>query len=194
MRMQKSFFAAGVLMLAVLGPATATGQSLADVARAEEARRKTPKRPSKVYTNDDLGRSTKAPAPAAVASAAEPATATAGSPASPASKPVPGVKPGETAPAAGKDEKYWRDRITAARTALERSQAFLDALQSHINGLATEFVNMGDPVQRAAIEQKRLGAIAEQDRVKAEIAQQTKAIVSIEDEARRASVPPGWLR
>lgn len=192
--MQKSFFAAGVLMLAVLGSATATGQSLADVARAEEARRKTPKRPSKVYTNDDLGRSAHAPASAAGAPTAEPASGTAGSPASPAPKPVPGAKPAETAPAAGKDEKYWRDRIRAARTALERSRAFLDALQSHINGLATEFVNMGDPVQRAAIEQKRLGAIAEQDRVKAEIAQQTKAIVSIEDEARRASVPPGWLR
>lgn len=192
--MQKSFFAAGVLMLAVLGSATATAQSLADVARAEEARRKTPKRPSKVYTNDDLGRSANAPAPAVVAATAEPASGTAGSPAPPASKPVPGAKPAETAPAAGKDEKYWRDRITAARTALERSQAFLEALQSHINGLATEFVNMSDPVQRAAIEQKRLGAIAEQDRVKAETAQQTKAIVSIEDEARRASVPPGWLR
>lgn len=192
--MQKSFFAAGVLMLAVLGSATPTGQSLADVARAEEARRKTPKRPSKVYTNDDLGRSANAPAPAAVASTAEPASGTGGSPAAPASKPVPGAKPAETAPAAAKDEKYWRDRITAARTAVERSQAFLDALQSHINGLATEFVNMSDPVQRAAIEQKRLGAIAEQDRVKAEIAQQARAIVSIEDEARRASVPPGWIR
>jgi hypothetical protein len=53
---------------------------------------------------------------------------------------------------------------------------------------------MSDPVQRAAIEQKRIAAIGEQDRVKADIVQQTKAITFIEDDARRAAVPPGWLR
>ena len=56
------------------------------------------------------------------------------------------------------------------------------------------FVNMSDPLQRAAIEQKRLEALGEQNRVKADIAVQTKAIAAIEDDARRASVPPGWLR
>jgi hypothetical protein len=67
-------------------------------------------------------------------------------------------------------------------------------LRDHINGLYAEFVAMGDPYQRAVIEKKRFEAIAEQDRVKADIAQQTKAIAAIEDEARRASVPAGWLR
>ena len=82
----------------------------------------------------------------------------------------------------------------AARDALKRSQTFADALQTQINGLYTEFVNMSDPAQRAVIEQKRLAAIAEQDRVKADIAKQTKALADIEDEARRANVPAGWLR
>ena len=50
------------------------------------------------------------------------------------------------------------------------------------------------PAQRALVEKKRLTAIAEQERVKADISKQTKAIADIEDEARRASVPPGWLR
>ena len=93
-----------------------------------------------------------------------------------------------------KDEKYWRDRLAVARDALRRSQTFADALQSQINGLYTEFVNMSDPAQRALIEQKRLAAIAEQDRVKADIVKQTKALADIEDEARRANVPAGWLR
>ncbi len=190
MRMRKSFWAAGVLLVFILAPAAALSQSLADVARAEEARRKTKKtkKPSKVYTNDDLGRGGDAPTNPVVT----PAVATAATPS--AAKPDPGAKPNDPAPGAGKDEKYWRDRITAARAALQRSQAFLDALQSHINGLTTEFVNMSDPVQRAAIEQKRIAAIGEQDRVKADIVQQTKAITFIEDDARRAAVPPGWLR
>ena len=77
---------------------------------------------------------------------------------------------------------------------MQRSQTFAEALQSQINALYTEFVNMSDPAQRAVIEQKRLAAIAEQDRVKADVARHTKAIAAIEDEARRANVPAGWLR
>jgi hypothetical protein len=137
---------AGSLMWAV--PVTA--QSLADVARAEEARRKALKAPVKVYTNEDLGKGGEAPVP----------------PPPPAADPL--AKPGETAPgtatkpsaakpaepsdaSAGKDEKYWRSRITDARTLLQRSQAFYDALQSQINGLYAQFVATDDPVQRALV-------------------------------------------
>ena len=177
---------------ALLGAATPlTAQNLADVARAEEARRKTVKGQVKVYTNETLrgadgGEAPQAPPPQA------PATAPAsGSTAKPGAQT--GTKP--AAPAVdAKDEKLWRDRLAAARDALNRSQTFADALQTQINGLYTEFVNMSDPAQRSLIEQKRLAAIAEQDRVKADIAKQTKALADIEDEARRANVPAGWLR
>ena len=37
-------------------------------------------------------------------------------------------------------------------------------------------------------------AIAEQERVKAEIEAQKKAIADLEEEARKAGVPPGWIR
>jgi hypothetical protein len=40
----------------------------------------------------------------------------------------------------------------------------------------------------------RQKALAELDRVKNDIVQQTKAIADIQSEARRAGVPPGWLR
>jgi len=36
--------------------------------------------------------------------------------------------------------------------------------------------------------------VQELERLKKEIQQQTKAIADIEEEARRAGVPPGWLR
>jgi hypothetical protein len=166
----------------------AGAQGLADVARAEEARRKAIKAPKKVYTNDTLrgadgGEAPEPPAPPPPTSSA-------------ATKPAQTTTKPESAAAAdlAKDEKYWRDRITGVRSELKRSQAFYDALQSQINGLYTEFVNMADPAQRAVIEQKRLAAIAEQDRLKTEIARLTKAIADVEDEARRASVPAGWLR
>ncbi len=184
-------FLIGAVLLAMAAPVAA--QSLADVARAEEARRKAVKGQGKVYTNETLrgadGGEPPAPPPQP-APAATPASGTGDKPA-----PAAGSKPpAPRATDAAKDEKYWRDRLTAARDALSRSQNFADALQSQINGLYTEFVNMDDPIQRAIIEKKRLAAIAEQDRVKADIAKQTKALADIEDEARRANVPAGWLR
>src|SRR5262245_427 len=195
-------FLACAVLLATAMPVAA--QSLADVARAEEARRKTVKGQAKVYTNETLrgadgGAAPPPPPPSSPAPAATPsAPAAADTPAAGGTN-KPGTSAGSkpASPSAAdpdKGEKYWRDRLAAARDALSRSQTFADALQSQINALYTEFVNMDDPVQRSVIEQKRLAAIAEQDRVKADIVKQTKAIADVEDEARRANVPAGWLR
>ena len=84
--------------------------------------------------------------------------------------------------------------MNAARAALDRSKIFADALQSRINALTTDFTNRDDPAQRAQIEVDRQRALAELDRVKKEIADQTKAISDIQEDARKAGVPPGWVR
>jgi hypothetical protein len=81
-----------------------------------------------------------------------------------------------------------------ARQALERNQMYADALQSKINALWADFTARDNPVQRAQIEIERQKALAEQERVKAEIGAQKKAIADLEEEARKAGVPPGWLR
>lgn len=175
------------LMLAGGAPMLSSAQSLAVIAKQEEARRKAVTQPSKVYTNEDLrgDQGTAPPAVNASPSAPEP------------SSQVPSVnlpagkveEPGEV-----KDEAYWRGRINAARSALERSKIFAEALQSRINALTTDFVNRDDPAQRAQIELQRQRALGELDRVQKDVAEQTQAIVAIEEEARRAGVPPGWLR
>ncbi len=185
------------IIFACSASGAAAAQSMAEVARAEAARRKAlGTTASKTYTNDDLKGSSAGPTPdeavetGKAAPAPQPGAASAPAPAATVDAPA----PPPPAPEPPKDETYWRSRMAAAREALQRSQAFHDALQSHINGLWAEFTAMGDPYQRALIEKKRFEAIAEQDRVKVDIAQQTKAIAAIEDEARRASVPAGWLR
>ena len=182
--MAKPYLMAGALLVFALSR-TAAAQTLADIARAEEARRKTVKGSGKVYTNDTLrGPDGGAPPPP---------------PAAPAppndDKPAAAAKPSGPAPAdRSKDEKYWRDRIASARAELQRSQAFHEALQSQIQALYTEFVATDDPIQRAIVEKKRLAALAELDRVKSETARLTKQVAAVEDEARRANVPAGWLR
>ena len=50
------------------------------------------------------------------------------------------------------------------------------------------------PAQRNAVAANRQKALTELDRVKKEITANTKALADLSEEARRAGVPPGWLR
>ena len=186
----KRLFVCLVLVAIAAPPAQVAAQSLADLARKEEARRKTTKPARKVYGNGDLrGDSPSTPPPASAAASTPPPSSQV------PSTTVPGGKPEDAAakePA--KDQAYWSDRMRTARSTLDRSKIFADALQSRINALSADFVNRDDPAQRAQIELERQRAVAELDRVKREVTEQTKAIADIEEEARKAGVPPGWLR
>ena len=189
-------------MSVLIGPVVAAAQSaqtatpkLVDVAKAEEARRRdVPKKATKVYTNSDLkpDNGTVRPAPPTPAAAAKPASGNT-TPGVPAVN-LPGGTAGAAPTADPKDQAAWGARMNAARAAVERSRIFAEALQSRINALTTDFVNRDDPAQRAVIETDRKTALAELDRVRKEIDTQQKEIVTIEDEARRAGVPSGWLR
>jgi hypothetical protein len=95
---------------------------------------------------------------------------------------------------AGRDQAYWSGRMKAERATLDRLQIFADSLQSRINALLTDFVNRDDPAQRAKIETDRQAALAELERVNKELDEQRKKIAGLEEEARRAGVPVGWLR
>lgn len=183
------------LALTLASGAAASAQSLADVARQEEERRKTVGAAAKVYTNDQLRPAPPVSAPTPVAGATVPkpaesqpsAASPAGDSAKPADQAVPTVEVRAT-------EEAWRKRVAAEREAVSRSQILADALQSRISALTTDFENRGDPAQRNVIFADRQKAIAELARVKQEIEQHQKAIVTIQEEARRAGVPAGWTR
>jgi hypothetical protein len=71
---------------------------------------------------------------------------------------------------------------------------FAEALQSRINALSADFAARDDPAQRAQIADDRQKALEELERVKTDIETSRKTVADIEEEARRAGVPPGWLR
>jgi hypothetical protein len=178
-----------VVSTAVAAPLVRAEQSLAEVASKEEARRKTVPAPAKVYTNKDLS-------PASLGSSTPPATSTAAAPTprrDVADTKDPADKQGkDSAPA--KDQAYWAGRLKALKHKLDRDTSFADALQIKVNSLSTDFVNRDDPAQRALIERNRQKAIAELAGLHKEIANGKKAIADLQEEARRAGVPPGWLR
>jgi len=183
--------AAGVLMTVAV-PVCA--QTLGDLAKREQERRKTAPPAAKTYTNEDLKRLP--PMAEGSSKPADKATAKAED----AAKPGDPVKPTEIKPDASKpaepakDERFWRSRIMAAREELRRNEVFRDALQTQINSLSADFAGRDDPFQRAKLADDRQKALAELARVNSEIDTSTKSIAEIEEEARRAGVPPGWLR
>jgi SMC interacting uncharacterized protein involved in chromosome segregation len=85
--------------------------------------------------------------------------------------------------------------MTQAREGLSRNETFLQALQSRLNGLTNDFRNgAGNFPQQAQINADREKALKDMERVKADIELSRKQIADIEEEARKAGVPPGWLR
>ena len=184
------------VFLLVAVPA-AHAQSLGEIAKKEAERRKAAaaakegdkktdeaKPAKKVYTNSDLKPAPPAavtPAAGGDAAVAKPADANA-------------AKPDQPQKADEKGEEYWRTRMANAREELRRNEMFRDALQTRINSLTNDFSARDDPYQRAQIADDRQKALAELDRVTKEIDSLKKQIADIEEEARQAGVPPGWIR
>jgi hypothetical protein len=205
--MKSSAIAAGIL-LCVLATTPGLSAQLGSVAKKEAERRKTA--PSgKVYTNDSLSPAPEpSSAPATSGSDAAPAASSSSdtdksatdksttdkSAADTTDKAAPSKQVSADPAERKKEEAEWRERIKNEREALERAKSYADALQTKINSLNTDFVNRDDPVQRAAIAAERDKSLAEMDRLKKEIAEHTKKIAAIQQDARRAGAPPGWVR
>jgi hypothetical protein len=181
------------LLLLTAAPLFAQTPSLGEIAKKEQERRKGTKAPTKVLTNDDLKGAGISPAPP---------QADTSHPASEAAKPEGPAAQAENKKsekqaddtAAPKGEQEWRARITSARDELHRNEVFVEALQSRINALTADFAARDNPIQRAQIADERQKALADLERVKTDVEKSKKQIADIEEEARKAGVPPGWLR
>lgn len=166
---------------------------LGDVARKEQERRKAQPEAGKVYTNKDLPKSAQKPAETA---APAPAAAPEPSSAIPAEgQPAAGEKPAaDAAKAPPTGEAFWKQRMANARDELRRKEMFAQALQTRVNSLTSDELRRSDPVQKSRLAGERKDAVAELAKVKQEIEAGKKQITDIEEEARKAGVPPGWLR
>jgi hypothetical protein len=169
-------------------------QSLAEAAQQEAARRKEVKGTARVITNKDLPNvpPATAVAPDQVAAVATPAPDSAS--AAPGGVPAKDDQASKGDATGKRDEKYWRDLLAKAKKKVADSQVLVEALQSRINALTTDFVNRDDPAQRAVIATDRDRAVAELENFRKAIVDGAKAVADIEEDARRAGVPPGWLR
>lgn len=183
------FVAVAVALSGVGAAAPASGQSLGDLAQQEASRRKAIKQPGKVYTNQSVP----PPVGEVIPTPPGPPSST---PGQPAVEPVQPSKPTQPDPPTDpqRTPEYWRQRMVDARQLRESNAMAVDALQSQINALWADFTARDDPAQRSVIGATRQKALDELDRRRTQQTLLDKAILDIEEEARRAKVPPGWLR
>lgn len=210
MRIRRIVAVVPIALLAGLGPGVSSmAQSLADVARQEDARRKVTRGAAKVYTNGDLVPVAQ-PAPSAASSpAGDGGLAAASKPPDSASDATPAAGTTPALVAAGgdsaentpvpagslrRDEAYWRGRLKALRDQVEQNQSYAQAMQSRVDTLTRGFIGRADSSQRVRVGVDRQKAIADLDRLKLAMDTGKKAIADLEEEARRAGAPAGWLR
>ena len=170
---------AGVL---VVGVVSSSAQSLADVARKEETRRKNIKAPAKVYTDADVEKF--APVTASAQQAATTVT-----PLDANGAPV----QSSTADGLPTDEAGWRSRMQNARDGLDRDKLLLSALEQQAMRAALRKTSGGGEAAEAGGDDVAARA-AEIKRLKAQMDSNRAVLANAEEDARRAGVPPGWVR
>jgi hypothetical protein len=182
----------GVALSCLATTPLAHAQSLGDIARAEQARRAAIKQPAKIYTEKDLV----APRDVSVGTSVLPAPVI-------SATPVAAATTSTAAPV--KDESYWKDRMRTLRAQLDSDQTFEQeaaARERGLNELAHRSpADSRDAIGRYTTDRRQLAdvtrawqdAVAETGRLRAAILNDKRAIMSLEEEARRAAVLPGWL-
>jgi len=169
---------------------TAPSPSLGDLARREALRRQIVPKATQSLVTADLPSVQPGPVHIPV-SLARPDDADTPPPAAGQARPAATESAGDKEQ---REEKFWRDRMMAARQALDRDRMLADAMQSRINALTTDFVNRDDPAQKSVIAQERIKALAELERLKKQVETDEQAIATIQKEAHRQGIPAGWVR
>ncbi len=159
-------------------PAIARPPTLAEAA-AEAATVKHEWPRSTTYTNTDLVDGPKVAAP--------PVSAT----------PAPDqeqLRQGDYNRAALRDELYWKTRMQDVHAKLDADRTFLADAIARARALELRLQSISNRILRATVETDWNAAVAEVGRLNAQVTNDARAITTAEEEARRANVPPGWLR
>lgn len=176
---------AGAVAIGLWAPG-AWGQSLGDVAKKESERRKKNQEAGvkpRTFGQEDLAGGTGSVANDPVAAPAKPASEPG------ATRPAGSSRP-DAASNRAAEEMMWRDRYAAAKGRLQAAQEYYDFLNGHHLAPGEWFEDRrGRTVIRDAEQLQAMVARARNERVAAQ-----KALDDLLEAARRANVPPGWVR
>jgi hypothetical protein len=93
-------------------------------------------------------------------------------------------------------EASWREKVRQRRADLDNAEGHVRDLEDRIAELRNDrgATNVMDPNREQSRQAQIAEAQAELERTKADIERFRQALADLEEEARRAGVPPGWLR
>lgn len=183
-----SALTAGVLLGSVLVAAAQT-QDLATVAKKEKERRAKIEKPTPVLKEGDAKGDASGTKPGSVTIMSEPAAgsgAAAGSAGGRTSDPV-------------AQKALWQSRAQQAREAISNAEKALADSETVLaeyksDQRALTAAEARDPMRLQKRDARILELTAQRDAQKQVLADAKKALASLEGEARRSGVPPGWLR
>jgi hypothetical protein len=152
------------------------------------------KDPGHVFTNADLPEQPVAvPSPSpAPGGAGRGSVNVLGSAAVPPAAPSPSVAP--VSPEM--TESYWREKVMERRRDVGRAEQRVPPIEQRIADLRNDRnpTNLMDPNREQNRQAQLAQAIADLERAKAEVDRAKQALTDLEEDARRKSIPPGWLR
>lgn len=189
----------GVVIVAALAAGPLEAQGLGEAAAKEKRRReeeqKKNKGPAKVITTEDLAKVT-----ATTANAAAPGGLAQDAGARPREDTAPadetrrdGASPPGEGPG-GQDEKSWRTQAAELRKEIQEAEQKAASAQQENDRLFGEIQRSTDTneILRLRAEQNKVSADLET--AKTELANLRQEWAQFEESARRAGVPPGWIR
>ena len=184
--------AVAVLGLALLGapPRPGAAQSLGEVAKQEREKREKAQKEGKAkprtLTEADLKAAGRTGGLSVVSASPTPTGGPGTGPRSPGAS----VSQDRTDDTHRDQEAHWRSRAQQARAQMEKARRRVEVLQELWLAPGEVYVDESGKVLVGSIgELQQLTT-----RAKAELAEAEKALERLEDEARRAGIPPGWLR
>jgi hypothetical protein len=200
--MRKMAFALIILVLALGGiVANQAQESLGDLARRlREERSKATKKPTKVYTNDNLP-----PRPAnegpTVAAGMSSATAEGSGPPASASTSNDSNPPkadelpkAESAGDKSKSQEYWLERFKAVREPLAKAEEEQQLAEDELNLLQIQEARELDPTAKADLEEKIKAKQAEIESKRAATEKTRKALEDLEKQFKDSGAPEDWSK
>ena len=162
-------------------------QSVAELARKDREKREKEGKVTRVIRNEDL-KNLQGAKVTHSSSAAPRAEAVVVGPGAPASSEA-------TPPApASLDENYWRTAFRDVRLKLQLAQNRGLVLELKINDLRNRFFTESDGSTRSLIEQEMNKSREDLEINKLEVKKVEEELQKLEEAAKAANVPPGWMR
>jgi hypothetical protein len=91
-------------------------------------------------------------------------------------------------------EAWWREQVSTIRERIDRSEKERALLDERIALLETQATARDDPAQQAVLREQAIQARAEIEGTLRRAAELRRDLAQLLEDARRADVPPGWLR